>query len=254
MKNNSSRRQAVVALLNSDLVDRSFDVFANGYKDFLTLVNNQGDQPPLYPEPLIARAASAGVVSVFGNNVAADDLVVVLSFDLGTPATELRGNNINTALVGLFIEEVYTNFAQGRDHQVEVLPFRTLTPTGLSNDIARKIKVTPTGGVNTISQYVILPVLTSQNLGAQGTLAVGPDTIPAYTSNSAGKFAFMAPLPMRLSSTLDPETNGVFAAVVVVFKGMASYASDQLSIKVTPVFSHYQSRQVMYELIKTVVD
>jgi len=245
--------QAVVALLNADLADRSFDFFSNDYRDFLALVQTQGAQPPLFPQPLIASPASIGVRTVFGNLISANDLVVVLTFDLGTPADELSGQNMLTSLCGLFIEENYQNYRSGTVHQVEVLPFRTLDPAGLSSEIARKVQVTPTGSVNTNSQYVILPALFSQDLSAQGSLIVGGQQIPAYTDAGHGKFAFMAPLPLRLSSTLDPGTNGSFAAVVIAFKGLASYAAGDLTVKVTPVFSHYQASEVMGELLATVL-
>jgi hypothetical protein len=247
------KRQAVIALNNVSVIDRTFDVFSNDYKDFLELVKKQGDQPPLYPLPLQADVVTADIAAVFGNNISVNDRAVVIAFDLGVPATELSGNEMMTGLAGLLIQEQYKNFAQGRDHSVEVLPFRDFSPTALQGQLARKLLVTPSGSVNSVSEYVVLPATIAQNLGVQGTFAVGPNNIPIYDSNGPGKFAFMAPLPLRLSTSLAPATNGSFAAVLVVFKGLADYAAADLTIQVTPVFTHYQADTIMQQMIQTVL-
>lgn len=246
-------KQGVIALLNANVVDRTFDVYANDYASFLDVVTARSTQPPLYPQPLIMKAPTVGEIAAFGNSISPNDLIAVVCFDLSSVLDSTRGNLEYIDLCAMMIEEQYKNFASGASHDYTIFHFRTIDPAGAVPELTRRILVNPTGPVNSNTELIILPALMAQNLADQGSIVVGGNAINAYTASTKGKFAYLAPVPLKITQEEPSNTTGAFAAVVVVGRNLGTYTPDQLTVKLTPMFGHYQTPFLLEEILHSVV-
>lgn len=245
-------KQALIAFVNTALVEDTFNNITNSYQEFLDVVKIQGVRPGVYPQVLIATQPTADMIAVYGNGLSLDDLVITLAFDQGVPEQELRGDERLAQFVGMIVEGAMMNFLQLSPFTLSLLHFRSLSPSGIEPSMTRNITVTPTGGVNTSFQFAVFPIGVNQNLNPQAPYEVSPGVfVPMWTSQDRGQFSFISPTPIKKSQTVPSNIDGSYSSVLVVFKGLGQYGLDKLQVKLTPIFAHTQAPMILEEMFDT---
>jgi len=231
---------AVLAFSNVTVVDRLYTRLNNNYGDLLQTIGASFQRLPVYGQPLIAHNATAAEQAL-SLGISASDKVVPLIYSLS-------GDNIAGRLGGLSIAALdvvmnFDNFTQGYDLSVQWKFINNLADGDELTDLQRLFTVTPTAGVNTFSEFAILPVVTPEYITGLGTVTVDGQTIGAITSGTKTRGSYLYPVSQSyLSNPSDPS---VPAGSFLIFKNCAAVPE----IKVTPIFAHSLTPALLQEMM-----
>lgn len=230
---------AVVGLNNVSVIDTRVNKLNNDYHSFCSIIAHQDTNAPIFGSALLARDASAAnVLALSSAGLSLNDKFAVVAIPEAFHPTFTI-----PSIAGLFIAEKYMEFTQGGVHTVEIVPMKGSTPDEVNR---RTLTVEPTSGVNTVSEYVVLPTLQPVTLGPSLSIPYGAGSLPLPSSysKSAGNYMTMWPLtrPQNVSSA-----EAGYTAIVIIFKDMAG----QGNLSVSPIFGGVIASKMIADILNS---
>lgn len=231
---------AVIGLSNVSVIDTRVNKLNNDYQDFITMISNLDSNTPIFGSAVQARDVTAGNILAFpAANLSTNDKLVALALP-----PKFRPKMVFDAIAGLLIAEKYMEFSQGGTHTVEII---LMNGNFKDDKNSRVLTVEPTSGVNTVSEYVILPTIQPLLLGPTEDVAYAGGTAPFTNSYSKSAGNYLSPWPIQAPYTETPTNKFAYSAILVVFKDLAG----QGNLSVTPIFSGQIASKMVADILNS---
>lgn len=231
---------AVIGLSNVSVIDTRVNKLNNDYQDFVDTVRHNDSNTPLFGSAIQAKnATAANIVALDQSNLTLEDKLVVITLPSG-----FRPKLINDAIAGLLIAEKYMEFTQGGTHSVDIQLMKGIQLDAINS---RNLVVEPTSGVNTVSEYVVLPTIQPQTLGPVQNLVYNAGLIPVPSSYAKSAGNYLTPWPISAPYVTSSLLATSYSQVVIIFRGM----KDQGNISVTPIFTGVIAAKMVADIMNT---
>lgn len=231
---------AVVALSNVSVIDTRVNKLNNDYQDYVSLIKHQDSNTPIFGSAMQAKDATAGNVTAFAAaGISLSDKFIALSL----PNT-FRAKMVNDAIAGLLITEKYMEFTQGGVHTVEVIPMIGAT---VDERNRRTLTVENTSGVNSVSEYVVLPTVQPLTVGPVVDTAFNGGIAPFASSFSKSAGNYLTPWPLIAPYTEGVSSKAAYSTILIVFKDLAG----QGNLSVTPIFSGLIASKMIADILNS---
>lgn len=238
----------VKSLSNVSLTDRNFSQADNSFDSYLENLHRIARSAAIGGLPIPALVPTAGMLAHYPGLFNVNDLVAHVAFKIPPDAGSLTPSTWQIA--AWLIEERFTNFTQGAQHVLKIRHFSSVAPVTPVPSIDRDIIVEPTGGVNTSSEFVVLPMVPDMQLNGLGTELVDGDALPVINGVTKGRRSLLYPLPFysRINDGkgLVGVENSVEAAIFI-FDSLA--ISAEASVTITPVYVTQDSLKTLDRLL-----
>lgn len=239
----------VKGLSNVNIVDRTYSQADNTFDTYLDNLHRIARSAPIGGIPITASVPTAAMIAHYGGLFNANDLVAHVAYNISSNGGAAIPSTWQIA--AWLIEERYLNFTQGFQHMLKFRHFSSINPDPIPLvSLDRDLVVEPSGGVNTTSEYIVLPMTPDLQLSTPNDLLVGADLLPIINDAGKGRRSLLYPLPMY-TKCLDPkglqEVENSAAAAVIIFERCA--INVQASITVTPVYVTQDSLRTLDRLL-----
>lgn len=213
-----------IELSNVSIVDKVYGQPANDHKALLQASMYYGASVP-YNYGVFKARNPAGIPLIIAKPLGPNDMGVTINVPILSPAI------LNQALVGFFITERYLNFSQGKDHLVRIIT--APSPVSAPAEGSQEYVVTPMGGVNSTTEYVLL--------------MMSPDIIyPAPVGNLNPWDTVSAP-KAGTKGYLTPQVYRADNFIALTFSGIGIPANTDITV--TPIWVHADSVKTIHDLL-----
>lgn len=231
---------AVVGMNNVSVIDTRVSKLNNDYQDFIHILTHLDTNMPIFGSAVLAREASPATVLALGAaGITTRDKIVVFALP-----NSFNAAAVSQAIAGILISEKYMRFNQGGVHNVEIIPMFGNQPDEINR---RALIVEPTSGVNSVSEYVVLPTQQPLTLGPVREVAAFGGTVPysPVYSKSAGNY--LTPWPL---GRLDAAPEGKeYSMIIVAFKEAALDTENQYSV--SPIFAGIIASHMIADILNS---
>lgn len=226
----SNTTVGVFELNNANLVDRTFSQSANTISSYVQSCNRMATPASITLDPIPAVVPSGPQIAIYGSgNVGVSDLLVPIRFNFAS-TFGVFPNGI--PIIGYIVKQSFTSNAVSNAFElslvhnvVDGVDGGPPTPPVTSSTLSRTISVTPTGGGNSTSEYLIAPTQPAYI----GTYSAGSSSI---SSPSVQSLSVLTPLTMSSNPSAAAVSLGQLASVGLILKNQAG-VSQQTSV--TPI-------------------
>jgi len=238
------RTVGVIAMQNVNLVDRSFGVSTNTIADYCNAINTFSAMSPVNPDPVVAAAGTAAEIVKYGTVLTANDLLVPIRFN-GPLFNGILTKEI--PVVGYIVSQRFTDNDAGSSYnlqlrylQAEGTSIPAVSPT-IFTGLNRDIQVEPTGGANSVSEFMIIPMTPAATFNYD-------TAAKEYGNSSLQSQSYLA--PNRMSYNDDPlgVQLGLTRSLGMIFKGQVAVSQN---VTVTPVIAHLNATDVMLSFFES---
>lgn len=235
----------VYGINNVSLVDRPYSILIDTGYDMLNKAAIFNNQTPIAPSVITATQGDADDIIMYGPDVTVDDLVARLQF---IPPSFNGTNPKNLGVIGYLITHRFTNsqvappFDLHINHLAQNGAAGPILPIEYT-ELARNIQVTPTGGANSVSEYIILNLTPGQLLNYDVASK-------GYTTATEQNQAYASILNYaNVNGPLNPEL-GLIQNTGFIFKG--AFLISQ-TITVTPIMADETGIKKVHDLLCAVI-
>lgn len=214
-----------IALSNSTVVDKVYGQPANNWADLAESVNRLGLVSP-YSTGVFKGSNTPNIPAIISPQpLVSGDQGTTITIPIMSPLLDEQ------YLAGVIISERYVNFAQGKEHKVELIFSESLVTAPIN--ITQEYIITPMGGVDTTTEYTLFTIV--------------PDLIyPTANLNAAG-ILVNAPPRSGAKGFLFPWQFTAGRVMAIVFRGVGTQA--QVDITVTPIWVHSDTRKTLSDIL-----
>lgn len=230
---------AVIGLNNVSVIDTRVNKLNNNYHSYCSIIAHQDTNAPIFGSALQAKDATlANITALPATGLSVNDKLVIIAIPEG-----FSPFFTNPSIAGLFIAEKYMEFSQGGVHTVEIIPMKGALPDNVNK---RTLTVEPTSGVNTVSEYVILPTIQPVTLGPSQDVAYGGGILSLPTSYSKSAGNYLTPWPLARPSNGSSSLPG-YTAIAIIFKDLAGEGI----LSVSPIFGGIIASKMIADILNS---
>jgi hypothetical protein len=244
MKQKHEAILGLIAIQNVQLTERTY---SNLRITAAEMINQQSAAAVKYPFQSLPIAPVSGTdltVAYPALGLVADDVGVHVAFNI--PPAESCGLGNSIPVLGYHTQIRFNDFTVSNDIQCMLRYGASAVDGSLATYMNRNITVSPTGGPNTNSEFIILNVVPFLSLSSQDDVAVGVGTAPAFVNPTASMDGILAPVGHRIRM-LEASFNDVVSSMLI-FKSLGS-ASLNVNIQVTPILNTIGSLRLLSQML-----
>jgi hypothetical protein len=223
-----------MAVTNVQLTSKPFAETSTRIGELPRFFDSLSAITPLACGPAAARVAVAGDVLVYGADVTAvNDLICPITFN---PAAFNGLSDKVLNVMGFFISTKFTNNTVASNFELRTRYFQSLGPGPVVFDfLSFNPIVTPTGGANSASEYIIWCVRPPSTFSYD----IANDE---YTASEVQRQGFIYPAPFGQIPGAVTQNLGLVESAALIFRGQGLIAQQTT---VTPILGTMEARQIV---------
>lgn len=229
----------VLGINNADLIDRTFGKSSNSYLDVIDSNHPYKDQVPFSADPIAFRlVVAADLVNYDPTLIIGADLIAVIKHDI-TNNFRVQLNS-KMAQNGVFVTQRFTTNTVSGPYTLIKKSFSADGVIGsLLDQWTREVIVTPTGGANSVSEYVLINMVSSIFLQYNAAN-------DEYTTGSTKRQAYFCVEKFLNTRQASSDINGWTDSTVIILKGQG-LITQQTSLN--PIYCHQDSDETIAGII-----
>lgn len=232
--------EGVMAVVNSSLTDRTFGKSSNTLKDLLESTFCFKDLIPYSVVPIPFRQVTAADIAAYGATLTVADLIAVFKMNVTNDKRSILNDRVG--VLGWYVTQRFTsNVVSGAYSLLK----KSFADDGvLASEFlqySREIIVTPEGGANSVSEFVILNM--------QPSISLNFDALAnEYNDGTVKRQSYLN--IERFQNTRQPSTDvmGYSDSGIIVLKNQFGFAQNTTCL---PILAHAEAFETMHTLLES---
>jgi hypothetical protein len=223
-----------LAVNQVQITGKPFAELATNVDDLYRQLSVYADTTPKACEPATARPAVIGDVAIFGGDVAVGDLICPITFEgSGTIFNGLQDRVL--PIIGWFVSTKFTNNAVSSNFELRMRYYLSTAPASIYNELNFDPIITPTGGANSASEYIIWAIQPSSTFAYDVTTGF-------YSAPNVQRQGFLKALPFANGLGATNQNLGIVETCALIFKDQAATTQQ---VTVTPLLATAETESLI---------